>query len=82
MTPSATSSRPEVGIRCGLNWGSRSRVVRYTAAKFASTVSRIYDLAQQIDDEDAAWRRTALDLQCADCSHHLVIATPGPRSPT
>jgi hypothetical protein len=47
------------------------------ASEFAVTLGRGYDFAQQVDDKDAARRRTAIDLYSADCSHHLVIDASG-----
>src|SRR5205823_8089711 len=69
--------RPEIGIARLSNGGTRHRVIRNPASEFALTLGRGYDFAQQVDDKDAARRRTAIDLYCADRSHHLVIDAPG-----
>src|SRR6202022_3829606 len=70
-------NRPEIGIRRVSNGSTRYRVMRNPASEFAVTLGRSYDFAQQVDDENAARRRTAIDLYSTDCSHHLVIDAPG-----
>src|ERR1700757_1990001 len=69
--------RPEIGIARLSNGGTRRRVIGDPASEFALTFGRGYDFAQQVDNKDAARRRTVIDLYRVDGSHHLVIKAPG-----
>ena len=65
----------QVDLRGCSNRRSGNRVVRDTPAELRPSSGAGNDLAQQIDDDEAARRRTApFGIYRADCSDHVEVS--------